>query len=206
MLRDLSATMIKNPFIVHRDILSPLECESIVSSAYQLSDGDDLHTEHLNDTDISEIILQQITPRINAHYKTTIVEEVVSSVTMSKSYIPNIRCESTVKHNGMWFRNKDIDFCTVVFLKDHLSSSLEVIDLSYEIYGGNLEFPTFPLSFTPTRGTAVTYPCVPNFVNTFSKINLGEQNVLHITHRADIMFAYQPTDFKGNFSDWFKDI
>lgn len=91
-------------------------------------------------------------------------------------------------------------------MKDHLADTSEAIDEAFEVYGGKLEFPTFDFGFLPERGTAVSYPAVPNFINAVAKVEIGQLDILRILHRSDMMYMYEPRNFRGSPKVWFSDL
>ena len=194
--------MIKSPFLVEQRIFPVKLCQELADSAYELK-VDAKYREPVKNDKLDSFI-QYVAPQINSRYNTSLVQSTSFLDSYSTRHIPEIKCESTVHQNGMWFRNKDYDFETIVFLKEHVSNP--PADLFFEVYGGKLEFPTFNFSFTPERGTAITFPCVPNFVNSISKVKLGQLDILRIFHRSATLFAYEPSDFKGDPSVWFSDL
>ena len=158
--------------------------------------------EPVNNETINGIIDQYLVSMIAERYNSKVIHSEVTIESHSTGSVPKHTCESTVYSNGMWYRNKDIDFVTVIFLKDHLLLN-EAIDTSFEVVGGKLEFPTFKFGFSPERGTCITYPAVPNFMNCISQIEIGQLDLLRIFHRSDTMFAYEPKEYPGDMKSWF---
>ena len=196
--------MSKSPFLIDRHMLPIKLCEELVENVY--SNIDKTFSDIVNNDNINSLIENNITQKIQKHFSVKIVNTSVSIESHTTRAVPTHMCDSSVFSNGMWYRNKDIDFVTVIFLKNDITGSDEPIDDSFEVYGGKLEFPTFNFGFSPERGTAITYPAVPNFLNTISKVKIGRLDVLRIYHRSDTMFVYQPTEYAGNPAAWFVDL
>jgi len=196
--------MEKSPFKVNQRSLSNKICNELSNSAIDVSG--DVFIEPVSNTHVNEYLNSRIIPNIESHFEVKIVKTDVNIESYGVDAEPKHACESCVYSNGKWFRNKDIDFVTVVFLKQHLESVNEAIDTGFEVYGGKLEFPAFNFSFNPEMGTAVTYPAVPNFLNTISKVKIGQLDILRIFHRSDTMFVYEPSNYLGSPDKWFKDL
>lgn len=196
--------MEKSPFEINRRVLSAKVCEELVRVSMQ--NNGEVFIEPVNNSDISNVVSHYITPNIENRFDVKIVKTDMTIESHGVNTTPDHSCESCVFSNGKWFRNKDIDFVTVIFLKDHLASPDEPIDESFEVFGGKLEFPTFNFGFLPERGTAITYPAVPNFLNTIAKVKIGQLDILRIFHRSDTMFIYEPSNYPGNPASWFANL
>lgn len=194
----------KSPFLVNQFVLPNKLCEEFVRAS--MPNTGDMFSEPVNNIDVSGILDNIIIPNINTHYKTNIAKSDITIESHSENSVPVHACESSVFSAGKWYRNKDIDFVTIIFLKNHLSNTDDPIDTSFEIFGGNLEFPTFDFKFKAERGTAVTYPAVPNFINTISQVKIGQLNLLRIVHRSDTMFVYEPFKYTGTPATWFANL
>jgi len=196
--------MNKSPFVVNQRVLSGKICEELVSAS--MENYGEMFSEPVHNKTIDSLLASKITPNIERHFGVKIMKvDVTIESRGQQSSSPHI-CDSAVYSNGMWYRNKDIDFVTVIFLKDHLESVDEPIDDTFEVYGGKLEFPTFNFGFLPERGTAVTFPAVPNFLNTIANVKIGQLDMLRIFYRSDTMFVYEPTQYAGNPDIWFADL
>ena len=192
--------MIKSPFDISQKAVSVKLCEELVRAA--MPHSGEVFIEPVRNDEISDLVNNHLVHRIKERYNSNVIKSDVTIESYSTNSTPNFTCESTVFSNGMWYRNKDIDFVTIVFLKDHLVTG-EAMDPAFEVVGGKLEFPTFKFSFNPERGTCVTYPAVPNFMNAISKVKIGQAELLRILHRSDTMFAYDPNEYPGNLKSWF---
>lgn len=150
---------------------------------------------------IVDAIAFEISKQINKHYDTKIKNFSVTSETYDEGVEEIHRADNSVYSNGNWYRNKDIDFTTIIFLKDF--NTKPPLDPNTEIFGGNLEFPTFNFTFNPEAGTAVTYPAYPNFLNVFTPPKIGTNHILRISYESDTMFVYDHSKFHGKPNDWF---
>lgn len=166
----------------------------------------DMFSEPVHNNIVDNLISSKITPNVNNHFGVKIAKTDVTIESYGTNTVPEHLCDSCVFSNDKWYRTKDIDFVTVIFLKDHLESVNEPIDPSFEVYGGKFEFPTFGFGFLPERGTAITYPAVPNFLNTVAKVKIGQLDMLRIFHMSDTMFVYEPTKYAGSPATWFADL
>lgn len=196
--------IIKSPFVVNQRVLSGKLCEELVSAS--MDNYGEMFSEPVHNPVVDSLVSSKITPNIEHHFGVKMAKvEITIESRGTQSSSPHI-CDSAVFSNGKWYRNQDIDFVTVVFLKDHLESVDEPIDDSFEVYGGKLEFPTFNFGFLPERGTAVTFPAVPNFLNTIAKVKIGQLDMLRIFYRSDTMFIYEPSQYSGSPDKWFADL
>lgn len=105
-----------------------------------------------------------------------------------------------------WRRISDIDFTGVIFLTDYNNGDSSPIDTDFEVYGGKLEFPNHAFGFNPQRGTLVLFPECQFFANATSQIQYGELLQIRFHIVAETPFKYDPNNFKGNYTKWFKDI
>ena len=194
----------KTPFLINQQALTGKICEELVSAS--MENYGEMFSEPVHNNVVDYLVSSKITPNIERHFGVKIARTDVTIESRGANAVPQHICDSCVFADGKWFRNKDIDFVTVIFLKDHLASVSEPIDDSFEVYGGKFEFPTFDFGFLPERGTAVTYPAVPNFLNTVAKVKIGQLDMLRIFHRSDTMFVYEPSKYAGNAATWFADL
>jgi len=193
----------KSPFLIQQNFIPQKICQEIVDLTLDISNETKVYSEPLSHNYIN-IHNSFLEAQIGSHFNTKIINSIISLDSYTESYIPEFTCASTVRKNNMWFRNKDYDFETVIFLKSFLETP--PIDTNFEVYGGKLEFPSFGFGLNPERGTSVTFPCVPNFLNAISEIKIGKLDVLRIFHRSDTMYIYESDQFKGTYIDWFSHL
>jgi hypothetical protein len=89
----------------------------------------------------------------------------------------------------------------VLFLNDY--SDDNKFDERFEVRGGKLEFPTHEFGFNPERGTAIVYPCCPNFINAVSPVEVGDSNVIRFHIIAKDEYKYDMANFPGDYTTWF---
>lgn len=104
-------------------------------------------------------------------------------------------------HSSVWHKIYDYDFTVMLFLNDYSDSSQ--FDERFEVRGGKFEFPTHEFGFNPERGTAIVYPCCPNFVNAVAPVELGDLNVIRFHIIAKKEYNYDMANFPGNYTTWF---
>ena len=192
---------IKSPFLINQDYLPIKLCESLIDIAFVKDDS--FFSEHLADERLHAYI-QQLNIQIETHFNTKIKSTISSYDTYDTNVSETHRADNSVFKNGTWYRNKDIDFTTIIFMKD--GNTKPPIDTNTEVFGGKLEFPTFNFSFNPEVGTSITFPAYPNFLNLFTPPKIGTNHILRLSHESDIMFEYDHSKFPGTMNDWFKHL
>lgn len=212
---------IKSPFKVFQEFLSPKVCDDILSKVIVTKPDHDkngmpMKTERLNDygeTIISEK-LKSIIPEIDDHFILNCIglERVLFQYFPEGKQTPaeEPRCQNAFYSRRKWVKIKDIDLTAVVWLKDYQNNT--PIDLSYEVYGGKMEFPAYNFGLVPQRGTLVVYPAGPHFISTIAPVLVGDlyQARINIRCRADAkkdsMWLYSPDKFQGDYIEWFKEF
>lgn len=200
----------KNPFIVIDNFLSPLECETIIDSL----DFIPLYTEtgeikanvmnnRLMDMRLSKKF-EDLVPIIEKHYG-CIIENFSNG--RYEWYPTNYKaqhaqCENSCLINGTWSRKNQNDFMITVILNDHQEKV--PFDESYEVKGGNLEYPNHNFSFLPKRGMLIINPANQNFLHGIASIKAGNLFLARIFAICDTPFKYDPDNFKGSYNIWFK--
>lgn len=94
---------------------------------------------------------------------------------------------------GKWTKMPSSDLLGIIFLKDHQTS--ETLDTSYEVYGGNLAFPSFRKEIVSRRGTLVCFPSTLNFIHFISTIELGNQVIARFNIKTTKPFVYNAKQF-----------
>jgi hypothetical protein len=207
----------KSPFLIVKDLLSPLQCEDIVGRLKHTIPNYDQTgnpTITYKGNALSELrissIFDSITPNIEKYYSfnlktlTPFVFEwyppgyIGQKATCEGSVLLSKRGESTI-----WQKVKDYDFSVLIFLNDYNDESN--FDDDFEVRGGKFEFPTHDFGFNPSRGTSVIYPCCPNFINAISPVELGNLNVVRFNIIATEEYQYNPDNFPGGYMEWFPD-
>lgn len=207
----------KSPFLIIRDLISPLQCEDIVHRLKNTSPNSDQlgnPTVTYKGSRLSEMrittIFNTLLPTIEEYYTFTtktlspfIFEWYPSGCTGQKA-----TCEGSILLNKrgesmLWQKVKDYDFSVVVFLNDF--SEEQNFDERFEVRGGKLEFPTHDFGFNANRGTTVIYPCRPQFVNAIGPVEAGDLNIIRFNIIATTEYHYDQDNFPGGYMEWFAD-
>ena len=203
------------PFLINRDIISPLQCEDMVLRLRHTLPNTDQRgnpTVTFKSNALSEMrihdSLDEVFDSFEAHYGVT-----VRTVTpMAFEWYPTgfagqtATCEgSTVrKKRGSpteWRKVKDYDFTGIIFLNDFSADTN--FDGRFEVRGGKLDFPTHGFGFNPARGTVLIYPCCSNFVNAVSPVELGDSNIVRFHIVVEGEYVYNIDDYPGGYKEWF---
>ncbi len=200
----------KSPFLIFRELISPKQCEAIVSRLgfFQPdlnTDGDPIkmmrHHEGCEEELFRETI-QPITPTIFKHYGAEYRgTEQMAFEFKAGGVVGEPECSNSQYLRQKWVQTKARDFTAVLFLSDY--SSQANFDTDYEVYGGKLEFPQHGFGFNPERGTMVVFPSGPHFIHANADIIAGDLFQVKIHFAAKEPFLYQPTDFPGDYKSWF---
>jgi len=103
-----------------------------------------------------------------------------------------------------WVRLYRRDVTGVLFLSDYVDPSTQYLHRDdFEVYGGKLEFPQYDFGFFPTRGTVVFYPSDPHFLNAVAPVRAGDSYQVRIHIAAKTPYLYDPSEFPGEYKDWF---
>jgi len=210
--------MIKSPFFVVEDAISPSRCESLIKQlGIQVpsvgENGKPLkHERIMKGEAFNEDIAAAITraqSEIEQYYGGIIDSP---EPAMFQQYFENPvdpceihGCESSKFLRKKWVKVKDIDLVGFIWLKDYNGGV--PLDPAFEVYGGKLEFPAYDFSLVPQRGTMVLYPAGPHFITAISPILLGSLEQVKITLRIRMpdggLYVYQPSEFPGTYQEWF---
>lgn len=207
--------MVKSPFVVIEDFLSPMLCEEIVDAALlEFPDRDDagvpimaMKYNRLAEIRIGESVKDLLVPSLEKHYgfeyKGMLPFEVECYPEGCKNNTQ--RCENSTmirsKGKPKWYRSNNKDFCGVIFLKDSVVKP--PLDPYYEVYGGKLQFLNHKFSFNPKRGTLVVFPGQQHFINCVSDVQLGDLHLLRFYIAAQKPYEYNPKNFLGDYTTWF---
>lgn len=202
--------MIKSPFIILKDLLSPLECENLLSTLdidepNRLTDGKPIKT--ILSVPVFQNRLwnrmENYFDFIENYYNVNILE--IANVELewypesAQDEVP--RCENSIYSNNDWRIINDFDFTMILFLKDYNNST--DFDIDFECYGGRLEMSNHGFSFNPTRGTAIIFPSNQYFINRTETPTYGDCFQIRTHLICDKRFEYNKTDFEGNYKVWF---
>lgn len=204
--------MDKSPFYIVEEFVSPLKCEDMI----------DLCDFNVPDTDIeghpiktrktceqAEMLiyerLQVILDDVQSHYGI----KYRGTERMNFEWYPTGAHEPAHAENsefvrGKWLRTRGADLTGILFLSDYQDDV--PFESDYEVYGGKLEFPQHLFGFNPTRGTLVIFPSAPHFINATAPIHYGDLYQVRFNIVAQTPFWYNPSDFPGNYTTWFKPL
>jgi len=207
----------KSPFLILKELLSPLQAEDMISRLKHTIPNADQRgnpTVTLKGNVLSESrvlsVFDQLVPTIEKYYEfqtktlTPFTFEwyptgyVGQKATCEGSQLTNKRGQAS-----KWHKVYDYDFTVIVFLNEYSDSNM--FDERFEVRGGKLEFPTHGFGFNPERGTAVIYPCRPNFVNAVSPVEIGDLNIIRFHIIAKDEYAYDMNKFPGDYTKWFSE-
>ena len=205
--------MIKSPFLVVQDFLSPLLCEEIVDNLnfmYPDTDVDGHPIKTSKGHELSEEMIfpkfKVILPSIQKHFGV----DYRGTEPMLFEWYPHgcdgetPHCENSNYVNRKWTKMRDRDLTCILFMCDYQETT--PFDSEFEVYGGKIEFVQHQFGFNPQRGTLIVFPSGPNFINNTSPILAGDLFLARF-HIATIgQYTYNPQVFPGDFTSWFEEI
>jgi hypothetical protein len=202
----------KSPFIVVEEFISPLQCEDIIIGNNNTFPNYDkmgkvqplFFGNRLAEVRILPILTEEIIPKVEARFGVDVkgvTEFDMEWYSAGYEGTGQVRYENSVYNNGEWSRINDHDFTGVIFLNDYNDSA--PFDEEYEVYGGQLEFPTHEFAFNPQRGTLVLFPGSPNFANHIASVNAGELTLIRFHLATHEPYVYNMREFPGDYRTWF---
>ena len=210
--------MIRSPFFIIEDALSPARCEALVAAlgirAPNLDErGKPFRNERIM-TDHVDQVRAALEPHLSAieeRYEARIrgMETPLFQQFFENPQDPAVAhgCENAKFLRKKWVKSKDVDLVGFIWLKDFNSGV--PLDPRFEVYGGKLEFPAYDFSLVPQRGTLVLYPAGPHFITCISPVLVGSLEQVKITikmlARDGSPWLYQPSSFGGTYREWFVD-
>jgi hypothetical protein len=198
--------------MIFQDFLSPKQCDAILDQVRLVApnldkEGNPAKMERFHNDAEDQIFdkFQPLIPQIEAHYdlKHKGTERLLfqcfpeGMATIAEA--PH--CESSAMVRKKWVKVRDRDLTGILWLKDHQHEP--PLDLKTEVYGGKLEFPIYNFSLQPQRGTLVLYPAGPHFITATSQVLVGDLYAVRFHIAADGIWIYQPSNFPGNYVEWF---
>lgn len=203
----------KNPFLVFREFLSPLQCEEIIignNNSYPNYDKQGkvrplIFGNRLAETRIVPQIEDQVVPAIESHYGVEvkgIKPFTIEWYAAGYEGKDTPRCENSIYANNNWVRSNSNDFAGILFLNDY--NDTPPFDEGFEVFGGQLEFITHGFSFNPQRGTLIIFPGAPNFINNTAAVKAGELTQIRIHIATHELYVYNQKEFDGDYTTWFK--
>jgi len=216
--------MIKSPFLVFQNFLSPKQCEELISQ-YEVKtpnlnrDGNPIKLEKIMSVDKGQnLIMQKLRDKIDlieehydAEYRGTapLVMQHYPEYQKAPAELPG--CENSSYLKRKWIKTKDVDLVGFLWLKEYHE---EVpLDPGFEVYGGKLELPAYNFSLVPQRGSLVLFPAFPHFITCISPILVGDLYQIKInialSKKDGGIWLYNPTEYpsgkEGFLMSWFKD-
>jgi hypothetical protein len=212
--------MVKSPFIVVQEFLSPQQCEKIVdditvSQPDLDKDGNPKKIEKhslFHENEIAERF-REVVPQIEERYECVYrgLEKPLFQYYPENAKTPaeNPGCENAKYVRKKWVQYKDVDLVGFIWLKDYNDNV--PLDPRFEVFGGKMEFPVYNFSLVPQRGTMVIFPAGPHFITVISPILLSDLYQIKLNVSIKMKeggrWLYQPQNFPGaGFQDWFADL
>lgn len=204
---------IKSPFFVLQEFISPLECENIISKV-KINEpifNEDGYPEKMErfHAECEDLLFARFKPHVPAieeryglKYRGT-EKLLFQYFPVSSEFAESPRCANSQYIRKKWVKTRDRDLTGILWLRDYQNET--PIDTSHEVYGGKLEFPQYQFSLQPQRGTLILYPAYPNFITTISQVLVGELYCVRFNITAEGSWFYDPQQFGGTWSEWFKD-
>ena len=210
--------MIKSPFVVVEEALTPALCELIIRKlglavpSYDNGGKPLKHERIVNTPDLLVPIQQCIQNSVGTleeRFDATVkgMELPLFQQFFENPQVPAVShgCENSKYARKKWTKVRDIDLIGLIWLKDFNSGV--PLDPNFELYGGKLEFPGYNFSLVAQRGTLIVYPATPHFITAVSPILVGSLEQIKISIKLvnqDLSsWEYQPSDFGGTYKDWF---
>lgn len=210
--------MIRSPFFVIEDAVSPAKCDVIIRQlGLKVPSLDESgkplkHERLVKDAELVEFIQSSIQGNLSALEERYDAGIKNFETPLFRQYFENPGspaemhgCENARYTRKKWVKVKDVDLVGYLWLKDYNNSV--PLDPRFETYGGKLEFPAYDFSLVPARGTMVVFPAGPHFITAISPILVGTLELIKVSmklHTADgSPWLYQPTNFPGNYQEWF---
>ncbi len=209
--------MVKSPFFVIEDAVSPAKCELIIDKlgiqhpSFDENENPLKHERIVTDYEllsyVKDAVLQHrsaIEERYDAR-----LGEIQAPIFQQYFENPKKPCETHGCDNAKymrrkWVKIKDTDLVAYLWLKDYNSGV--PLDPRFEVYGGKLEFPAYDFSLVPTRGTMVIFPGGPHFITAISPVLVGSLEQVKLSLKLDVPsggWTYQPDKFPGTYQQWF---
>ena len=166
----------------------------------ELIDDIDTNTKHLKfsvtDDTLEEIlfnIAKRAIPLINTHFDVNIqkVEKIEVEYFTAGHTLSSPKCDNSMFFNNQWVRDQPYDFTMCLFLNSEYDKT-EDLDVSFECYGGSLQFPQHHQKIHPSAGCAVVYPSDPHFINLTGSVALGSLMKVNFYFSCDKMYNYNP--------------
>ncbi len=203
--------VVKSPFIIIPEALSPLQCEKLTDSAefVQL----DVNKRGLPTATTKVVqsatatlhnVIKQYDVDIIAKYGSGIRHMEQTRITWINNEVdPAATCDNSAFIRNKWLRVHNRDLTAILFMSDFNDSP--PFDGDFEVYGGKMEFPTHGFGFNPIRGTMIIMPSDPHFAHVFSKVSVGDCFFAKTFIQLEQPLIYTPEEFPGKWSEWLHD-
>ena len=205
--------MVKSPFLVVQNFLSPLLCEEVVDDLHFLYPDTDLEGVPVKTAKgherSEEAVFHKFTPHIpnlELHYN---VEYRGTEPMLFEWYAQGCKgekphCENSNYESRKWVKIRDRDLTCVVFLCDYQEKT--PFDSDFEVYGGKLEFAQHRFGFNPQRGTLIVFPSGPHFINNTTPILAGDLYQVRFHVATTQQYKHNPVAWPGDYTTWFETI
>lgn len=205
--------MIKSPFLILQDFISPLECEELLSSIKVYEPNVDSEDDPIKTILRLPVAQNRLWNRFSNYFES--IEnyynvEIDQMTAIDVEWYPESsaqepqRCENSVFRQNNWAIVNDYDFTVIIFLKDFNKS--DDFDEEFECYGGELEMINHAFTINPKRGNAIIFPSNQYFINRTVSPQYGDMFQLRFHVSCAERFKYSPSDYGGNYTLWFKGL
>lgn len=205
--------MVRSPFYVVQEFLSPLLCEEIVDDLRFLvpdtkivgfDEAVPIKTQKGHDRSEETIynVFSSHVLEIEDHYN---VEVRGTEPMMFEWYAQGCEgedphCENSNYLRRKWVKLRDRDLTCVLFLSDYQETV--PFDSDFEVFGGKIEFPQHNFGFNPQRGTLIVFPSGPHFLNGTTPILAGDLYQVRFHIATMKQFQYNPSEWPGGYEQW----
>lgn len=202
----------KSPFYVVEEFISPLMCEDLIDLCnFNVPDTDkelnEVKTVRKSETaeqllfERLQLALTELQGYYQFKYRGT---ERIDFEWFPEGSRGQFQCENSEHLKGKWVRTRARDLTAILFMSDYQEKT--PFESHYEVYGGKLEFVQHKFGFNPQRGTLIVFPSDPHFINITSPVLAGDLYQARIQIAAATPFLYNPQEYPGNYTTWFKPL
>ena len=191
--------MSNSPFIIVRDFLSPLVCDTILNmcnNKKQLVFTDEALTNVVNTKIVA--MSADIHEKYGVDMKEITLPDII---TLKENTTDTPKSENSKFTKGKWLQVYPFDLTGTIFLND--TNYTPPFDFEYEVFGGKLEFPQHEFGFNSNRGVMVLHPSGPHFINRFTTPEIGDLHFIKFHIIGHERLIYQPKNFPGDYTNWF---
>jgi hypothetical protein len=182
-------------------------CDKITSNYAQIIEDDGLCILKPQ-VNLSTIITEKINEIIHdimTYYDTNILDITIPTLYELKQGANNKpQCDSSNHLNGKWVQTFPRDISGYIALCNYNDNI--PFDEKFEVYGGKLEFPQHQFGFNPQIGTLILHPSGPHFIHQHTTMEYGNLFYIQFFLKSEVPYLYNPTNFPGDYTTWFKEI